>query len=69
MQRRSLRCRCESSGAKKRVVVLGGTGRVGSATAVSLIDNFSEQYEITVASRSQESFNKICELRPGDWQC
>ncbi|WIA20028.1 hypothetical protein OEZ86_013684 [Tetradesmus obliquus] len=65
VQRRSVLCRCESNGAKKKVVVLGGTGRVGSATAVSLIDNFSQQYEITVASRSQESFDKICELRPG----
>lgn len=56
-------CRCEG-GASKRVVILGGTGRVGSATAASLLANFS-QYELTVASRSRESFEKIVELRPG----
>lgn len=63
-QRRPLLCRCEASSGQKKVVVLGGTGRVGSATAASLIQNF-QQYDITVASRSQESFNKILELRPG----
>jgi hypothetical protein len=44
--------------------VLGGTGRVGSATAASLLENF-KHYDITVASRSQASFEKIKQLRPG----
>lgn len=46
------------------MVVLGGTGRVGSATAASLIENF-KHYDITVASRRQQSFDKIIEIRPG----
>lgn len=48
---------------RKKVVVLGGTGRVGSATAASLLENF-QHYDITVASRSRESFNNILKLRP-----
>jgi len=61
---RAVVCRCETNGTSlKKVVVLGGTGRVGSATAASLLENF-KQYDITVASRSQQSFEKIQELRP-----
>jgi hypothetical protein len=59
---RSVRCYCE--GGNKKVIVLGGTGRVGSATAASLLENF-KHYDITVASRSQASFDKIKQLRPG----
>lgn len=61
---RKVQCRCEAVDGRKKVVVLGGTGRVGSATAASLIENF-KQYDITVASRSQQSFEKIMEIRPG----
>lgn len=61
---RSVICRCETVDGRKKVVVLGGTGRVGSATAASLIENF-KQYDITVASRSQQSFDNILEIRPG----
>lgn len=61
---RALQCRCEAVDGKKKVVVLGGTGRVGSATAASLIENF-KQYDITVASRSQKSFENIMTIRPG----
>lgn len=57
---RTVRVVCD---AQKRVVILGGTGRVGSATAASLLTNF-EQYEIIVGGRKQESYDKICELRP-----
>lgn len=59
---RSVKCYCQDG--KKKVIVLGGTGRVGSATAASLLENF-KHYEITVASRSQSSFEKIVKLRPG----
>lgn len=37
---------------------------MGSATAASLLENF-QQYDITVASRSQQSFEKILDIRPG----
>jgi saccharopine dehydrogenase-like NADP-dependent oxidoreductase len=59
-----VQCRAATENGQKKVVVLGGTGRVGSATAASLIENF-KQYDITVASRSQQSFEKIMEIRPG----
>ncbi|KAI8469515.1 MAG: saccharopine dehydrogenase-like protein [Monoraphidium minutum] len=49
---------------KKKVVVVGGTGRVGSATASSLVENFSDVYEVAVAGRTQENFDKIVQLRP-----
>jgi NAD(P)-dependent dehydrogenase (short-subunit alcohol dehydrogenase family) len=50
---------------KKKVVVVGGTGRVGSATAASLLENFSNVYDVSVAGRSRENFDKILQLRPG----
>jgi len=49
---------------KKKVVVLGGTGRVGSATAASLLENFADVYDVSVAGRSRENFEKIMKLRP-----
>lgn len=49
---------------KKKVVVLGGTGRVGSATASSLIENFADTYDVSVAGRTRENFDKILKLRP-----
>lgn len=61
---RAVSCRCETANGTKKVVVLGGTGRVGSATAASLIANF-KHYDITVASRSKKSFDNIMEIRPG----
>jgi NAD(P)-dependent dehydrogenase (short-subunit alcohol dehydrogenase family) len=54
-----------AAGDKKKVVVLGGTGRVGSATAQSLLENFGDAYDVAVAGRSQENFQKVLELRPG----
>jgi saccharopine dehydrogenase-like NADP-dependent oxidoreductase len=65
-QKVRVRVVCKAEGGNtdtKNVVILGGTGRVGSATAASLIDNF-KHYNITVASRNVQSFEKICELRP-----
>lgn len=47
----------------KRVVILGGTGRVGSATAASLLENFPH-YEVVLGGRKQESYDNICKLRP-----
>ncbi len=49
--------------AQKRVVILGGTGRVGSATAASLLAHY-DNYDITVGGRKRESYEQICKLRP-----
>jgi nucleoside-diphosphate-sugar epimerase len=50
---------------KRKVVVLGGTGRVGSATAVSLMEGFPGAYDVVVAGRSRENYEKAVKLRPG----
>jgi hypothetical protein len=49
---------------KKKVIVVGGTGRVGSATASSLLENFGDQYDVSVSGRTRENFEKIVQLRP-----
>ena len=46
-----------------RVVILGGTGRVGSSTAVALIKK-CPGLEVVVASRSRDSFQKAQKKRP-----
>ena len=59
---------CAASGESEwpqegRVVILGGTGRVGSSTAVALLKKCPNM-EIVVASRSQKSFDKAVKKRP-----
>lgn len=56
---RVLAVRCYAG---KKIAVLGGTGRVGGSTVSSLLQN--PDYEVIVASRSQESFDKAVKLRP-----
>ncbi|EFJ44432.1 hypothetical protein VOLCADRAFT_95342 [Volvox carteri f. nagariensis] len=46
-----------------RVVVIGGTGRVGSSTASALIKEFPN-LKITLASRSDESYQAAVSRRP-----
>ncbi len=58
-----LQVRADANGPMKRVVVLGGTGRVGSSSAASLLAHFP-QHEVTLASRSVESYNTAVERRP-----
>jgi NADPH:quinone reductase-like Zn-dependent oxidoreductase len=53
-----------SAANKKKVVVLGGTGRVGSATASALLEDFGDVYDVAVAGRSRENYDKIVKLRP-----
>lgn len=45
------------------IVIIGGTGRVGSSTAVSLLSAVPKA-SISLASRSPESFDHITSLRP-----
>ena len=47
----------------KSVVVIGGTGRVGSSTAATLLKEFPN-LKVTVASRSDDSFKAAVERRP-----
>lgn len=47
----------------KHVVVIGGTGRVGSSTASALIKSFPG-LKVTLASRSQESYQAAVGRRP-----
>jgi FlaA1/EpsC-like NDP-sugar epimerase len=51
--------RCEAA---KRIAVLGGTGRVGSSTVSSLLQD--PEYEVVVASRSRASYESAVKLRP-----
>jgi len=52
-----------ASGDSKRVVILGGTGRVGSSTAVALL-RIDPHLEIIVGSRSQDSYTAAVKKRP-----
>ena len=63
-RRRVVCVAAEGAKGTKKVVVIGGTGRVGSAAAASLLANFGAEYEVVVASRSRESYDKVVELRP-----
>ena len=38
---------------------------MGSAAAASLLDNFADAYDVVVASRSRESYDRAVKLRPG----
>lgn len=55
---------CVAAGDKKRVVVLGGTGRVGSATAASLLENHGSEYEVALGGRSRENYEACVQRRP-----
>lgn len=46
-----------------RVVVIGGTGRVGSSTASALIKEFPN-LKVTLASRSEDSYQAALARRP-----
>lgn len=47
----------------KRILVLGGSGRVGSSTAASLLEQGIGSH-ITIANRSQDNFASACARRP-----
>lgn len=47
----------------KKVLVIGGTGRVGSSTAEALVRGECG-VEVRVASRSEESYDAMLERRP-----
>lgn len=49
--------------AGKNVVIIGGTGRVGSSTASALIKSFPD-LNVTIASRSTDSHKAAVERRP-----
>jgi len=53
----------EGAGERKRVLILGGTGRVGSSTAVALL-RLDPHLEIVVGSRSQDSYTAAVKKRP-----
>lgn len=66
-QRRMVLCAADVSvqqpGKRKKIVILGGTGRVGSSTAVSLLRT-DPDYDIVVASRQRDSFKQAVKKRP-----
>ncbi len=66
-QRKAGRVRCvrvaAESLAGKRVVIIGGTGRVGSSTADALLTSFPD-IQVTVAGRSRESYEAAVGRRP-----
>ena len=47
----------------KRVLIIGGTGRVGSSAASALLKSFSG-INISLASRSSGSYDQAVQLRP-----
>ena len=49
--------------APKKILILGGTGRVGSSTAVSLLQR-TPNHQVTLASRYQASYDATVERRP-----
>lgn len=55
---------CSATADKKKVVVLGGTGRVGSATASSLLEFHGDDYDVSISGRTRENADNIVELRP-----
>ena len=64
-RQRKILCSAEAGqqGSKKKVVILGGTGRVGSSTAVALLKK-DPSLEIVVGSRERSSFDKAVKKRP-----
>ncbi|KAG2486380.1 hypothetical protein HYH03_014960 [Edaphochlamys debaryana] len=61
----STRVVCAAKGAvpDSHVVVIGGTGRVGSSTASALLKEFPN-VKVTLASRSDASYSSVVERRP-----
>ena len=53
----------EGSNGHKRILVLGGTGRVGSSTAVALLRK-DPSLQVIVASRSRASYYAAVKKRP-----
>ena len=47
----------------KKIVILGGTGRVGSSTAVALLKK-DPTLEVVVGSRERSSFDRAVKKRP-----
>lgn len=58
-----VRCLARNETDSRTVVVLGGTGRVGSSTAVALLQK-DPSLHVVVASRSRESFGAAVKKRP-----
>jgi nucleoside-diphosphate-sugar epimerase len=56
-------CTATGSVPDARVVVIGGTGRVGSSTASALLKEFPN-LKVTVASRSDDSYQAAVSRRP-----
>jgi NAD(P)-dependent dehydrogenase (short-subunit alcohol dehydrogenase family) len=54
---------CASNLSGKQVLVIGGTGRVGSFTASVLLNSFPG-VKVTVASRHEETYNQAVQRRP-----
>lgn len=66
LDRKMLTCfasAAEDTAAQRKVVVLGGTGRVGSSTAVSLLKK-DPSLQVVVASRSKDTYNQAVKKRP-----
>jgi hypothetical protein len=74
LSRRHLKLRASSSAASNvpasvggvpdaNVVIIGGTGRVGSSTASALLKSFPN-LNVTLASRSKESYSQALSRRP-----
>jgi len=47
----------------KKVMIVGGTGRVGSSAASALLKSFPG-IQVTLASRNPGSYDRAVELRP-----
>eukprot|EP00873_Tetraselmis_striata_P024375 jgi/Tetstr1/444639/TSEL_032487.t1 len=54
---------CEASGSGRRVLVLGGTGRVGSSTASALLQ-LECKPEVALGGRKESSYSACLERRP-----
>lgn len=53
----------QQQGTKEKVVILGGTGRVGSSTAVALLKKDSS-LDVVVGSRERSSYDRAVKKRP-----
>ncbi|KAK9827368.1 hypothetical protein WJX81_002139 [Elliptochloris bilobata] len=53
----------EAPNAGKRVLILGGTGRVGSSTAAALLRT-ERGLEVVLSGRSEASYAKLVDMRP-----
>lgn len=62
--RRTTRCVIAAAGLEgKQVLIIGGTGRVGSSTASALLSSFPG-IKVTLASRSAQSYERAVAQRP-----